>query len=150
MFTVVNWKPQRTHFWTTSKTSVTSHVIDTGDASPVRVPSCSIPSHYVETLHRQSNDHEMASNSIIQWSSPWCAPAVYFPKSNGEMSICVDFVQLNQVSKKELLLCSYHRGPQQKLAGKHAFSKLDLCSAYWQFPMQEQSIEKTAFCLKLG
>ena len=26
------------------------------------------------------------------------------------------------------------------------FSKLDLRSAYWQFPMQERSIEKTAFC----
>ena len=36
-------------------------------------------------------------------------------------------------------------GPQQKLAGKCVFSKLDLCSAYRQFPMQKESIEKTAF-----
>ena len=36
-------------------------------------------------------------------------------------------------------------GPQQKLAGKCVFFKLDLCSAYWQFPMQKESIEKTAF-----
>jgi len=34
--------------------------------------------------------------------------------------------------------------PHQQLAGKHIFSKLDLKSAYWQFPMQEVSIEKTA------
>ena len=32
-----------------------------------------------------------------------------------------------------------------KLAGKCVFSKLHLCSAYWQFPMQKESIEKTAF-----
>ena len=36
-------------------------------------------------------------------------------------------------------------GPQQKLAGKRVFSKIDLRSAYWQFPMQKESIEKTAF-----
>ena len=127
------------------KTSVTSHVIDTGDASPVRVPPRPIPFRYAETVHRQLN--EMASNGIIRpSSSPWCAPAVYVPKSNGELRICVDFVQLNRVSKKNSYPVPRIEGPQQKLAGKHVFSKLDLRSAYWQFPMEEQSIEKTAFC----
>jgi len=38
-------------------------------------------------------------------------------------------------------------GPQQKLASKKVFfSKLYLHSAYWQFPMELASIEKTAFC----
>ena len=127
------------------RTSVISHAIDTGDSSPVRVPPRPIPFRYAERVHRQLN--EMASDGIIRPSkSPWCAPAVYVPKSNGELRICVDFIQLNRVTKKNSYPVPRTEGPQQKLAGKHVFSKLDLHSAYWQFPMQEQSIEKTAFC----
>ena len=35
------------------KTSVTSHVIDTGDASPVRVPPCPILFRHAVKVHRQ-------------------------------------------------------------------------------------------------
>ena len=66
--------------------------------------------------------------------------------SNGEIRICVDFVQLNRLTKKDLYSVPRAEGPQQKLAGKTVFSKLDLRSAYWQFPMDQDSIEKTAFC----
>jgi len=88
-------------------------------------------------------------------NSPWCAPAVYMPKGNGEIRICVDFVQLIQRTKKDSYPVPRAEGPQQKLAGKTlagktAFSKLDLRSAYWQFPMNSDSIEKTAFCLDPG
>ena len=79
-------------------------------------------------------------------TSTWCAPAVYVPKSTGEVRICVDFVKLNQVTKKDSYPVPRPEGPQQRLAGKKVFSKLDLRSAYWQFPMEERSIEKTAFC----
>lgn len=89
----------------------------------------------------------MASEGIIRpSSSPWCAPAVYVPKTNGELRICVDYVQLNRVTKKDSYPVPRADGPQLKLASKRVFSKLDLRSAYWQFPMKEESIEKTAFC----
>ena len=54
------------------KTSVTSHVIDTGDASPVRVPPHPIPFRYAKTVHRQLN--EMASNGITRPSSSLGVP----------------------------------------------------------------------------
>ena len=127
------------------KTTITTHVIDTGDAAPVKVPPRPIPFHYAERVHNQLQ--EMARDGIIRPSnSPWRAPAVYVPKSNGELRICVDFVQLNRVTKKNSYPVPRADGPQQKLSGKCVFSKLDLRSAYWQFPMEEQSIEKTGFC----
>ena len=88
----------------------------------------------------------MADAGIIRPSnSPWCAPAVYVPKANDEVRICVDFVQLNKVTKKDLYPVPRADGPQQKLANKKVFSKIDLKSAYWQFPMHKDSVEKTAF-----
>ena len=89
---------------------------------------------------------EMANAGIIQPSnSPWCAPAVYVPKANGEVRICVDFIQLNKITKKDSYPVPRADGPQQKLANKKVFSKIDLKSAYWQFPMHKDSIKKTAF-----
>jgi len=76
--------------------------------------------------------------------SPWCAPAVYIPKSNGEIRICIDFVQLNIVTKKNPYPVPRTEGQQQKLANKRVFSKIEI--AYWQFPIHEESIEKTKFC----
>ena len=74
------------------QTNVAEHVIDTGDALPTRVPPRPIPFHFAERVQNQLQ--EMAQEGIIRPSnSPWCAPAVYVPKRNGEIRICVDFVQ---------------------------------------------------------
>jgi len=56
----------------------------------------------------------------------------------------IDFVQLDHVTK---FFYPVHRAdrPQEKLAGRCVFSKLDLRSAYWQFPMEEKYIEKQHF-----
>ena len=127
------------------QTNVTKHIIDTVEATPIKVPPRQIPFHYADKVHAQLQD--MALEGIIRPStSPWCAPAVYVPKTTGEVRICVDFVKLNQVTKKDSYPVPRPEGPQQRLAGKKVFSKLDLRSAYWQFPMEEGSIEKTAFC----
>ena len=130
------------------RTNVAKHVIDTGDAPPVKLPSCPILFHYAEQVQSQLKD--MAKEGTIKPSnSPWCTPAVYVPKSNGEVRICVDFVQLYKATKKDSYPVPRDDGPQQKLANKKIFSKIDLRSAYWQFPMSEESIEKTVFCLAL-
>ena len=98
-------------------------------------PPWQIPFHYADKVRAQLDD--MVKEGIIHPStSPWWAPAVYIPKNSGEIRICVDFVQLNKVTKKESYPVPQSEGPQQKLAGKRVFSKLDLKSAYWQFPMQ--------------
>lgn len=126
-------------------TTVAQHVIETGDAAPVKVPPRPIPFHYADRVHKQLQ--EMAQEGIIRRSnSPWCAPAVYVPKNSGEIHICVDFIQLNKVTKKDAYPVPRAEGPQQRLSNKRVFSKIDLRSAYWQFPMSPDSIEKTAFC----
>ena len=107
------------------QTNVTKHIIDTVEATPIKVPPRQIPFHYADKIHAQLQD--MALEGIIRPStSPWCAPAVYVPKATGEVRICVDFVKLNQVTKKDSYPVPRPEGPQQRLAGKKVFSKLDL------------------------
>jgi len=66
------------------QTNVTQHMIDTGDAAPIKVPPWQIPFHYAERVHAQLQD--MAREGIISPSiSPWCAPVVYVPKSTENM-----------------------------------------------------------------
>ena len=96
------------------RTTIAEHVIETGEASPVKVPARPIPFHYMERVHNQLQ--EMAQEGIIRRSnSPWCAPAVYVPKSNGEIRICVDFVQLNKVTKRMLIQYLERRVPSKDL-----------------------------------
>ena len=123
-------------------TNITQHLIDMGDYPPVEVPPRPIPFHFVDWIQQQLAD--MAQEGIIRPSSiPWCAPAVYVPKPNGEICICVDFVQLNHQTKKDSYPVPKADRPHQCLEGKSVFSKLDLRSAYWQFPMHKSSIEET-------
>ena len=120
------------------KTTITEHTMKTGEALPIKVPPRPIPFHYADRVHQQLQ--EMTQEGIIRPStSPWCAPAVYVPKPSGEIRICVDYVQLNSVTKKDSYPVPRAEGPQQKLAGSPSL-------IYWQFPMEPQSIEKTAFC----
>jgi len=118
--------------------AVTDHVIGTGDALPIKVPPRPIPFHFAECVHKQFKD--TVSEGIIRPSnSPWCVS-----QANGEIHICDDFTQLNKVSKKDTYPAPRTEGPQQKFTNKQVFSKIDLKSTYWQFPMNETSIEKTA------
>ena len=93
------------------ETNVTEHTIDTGDAAPIRIPARQILFHYANKVHAQLED--MVKEGIIRPStSPWCAPAVYVPKSSGEIRICVDFIQLNKVTKKDSYPIPRSEGPQ--------------------------------------
>lgn len=110
------------------KTDTTKHIIDTGEAQPVKVLSRTVPFHYKEQVHTQLQ--EMERDGIIRpSSSPWRFPAVYVPKDNGEIRICVDYVQLNKVTKKDSYPVPRADRSQQILADKKVFSKLDLRSA---------------------
>ena len=102
------------------KTTVAEHFIDTGNVTPVKIPPRPIPFHIQNESINKLED--MAKEGIIRPSnSPWCAPAVYVPKSNGEIRICVDFVQLNRPTKKDSYPVPRAEGSQQKLAGKSLF-----------------------------
>ena len=92
----------------------------------------------------------MLQDGIIRPSkSPWASPLHVVPKKSG-WRVVGDYRLLNDVTLKD----KYSLPPLQdfsaKLAGCTVFSKVDLTSAYFQIPLDEESMAKTAVTTPFG
>lgn len=132
-----------------STTTVTQHVINTGDAKPIKLPPYRVARQH-EKFIREEIEQLLKNGQIEKSSSPWSFPVVVVLKKDGSLRFCIDYRKLNSVTKKdgypvpnvgELLDC---------LHGSTVFSTLDLASGYWQVMVSEEDCEKTAFVTKYG
>ena len=93
----------------------------------------------------------MLENDIIEPAKgPWASPIVLVTKKDGSTRFCVDFRQLNSVTRKDA-----HPIPRidESLDALHEacwFSTLDLASGYWQVGVVAEDREKTAFSTPFG
>ena len=128
--------------------SVASHGIDTGDAKPINMG----PRRASAAQRKVISEHidSMIKAGIIEPSrSPWAAPVLLVPKPTIDgilkWRFCVDYRNLNAVTKKEVYALPRIDDCLDGLGGKQWFSTLDMASGYFQVPMEESSKEKTAF-----
>ena len=110
-------------------TGIVEHVIDTGDAPPVKVPPCSIPLHFTTGTVCMNNYRKWQKKEFSDQTTAHGVPLQ--PRVNEEIRMC-GLCELNRTPRIN--------GPQQKLDHKQVFSPKS--SAYWQFCMSEASIEK--------
>ena len=87
---------------------------------------------------------------IRESSSPYNSPIMMVTKKNGSIRFCVDYRQLNKVTKKSKYPLTNPYSCFEKLHASFYFTSLDLVSAYWSIPMTEEDKEKTAFTLRSG
>ncbi|GFX73383.1 hypothetical protein TNCV_1470031 [Trichonephila clavipes] len=93
----------------------------------------------------------MKNNDVIEpSSSPWASPIVLVRKKNGSTRFCVDYRQLNDVTKKDSYPLPRIDETLDTLTGNTWFSILDLKSRYWQVELNPDDKEKTAFTTGLG
>ena len=133
---------------TLGKTSDAYHYIH-ASGNPVKVPLRHVPAHYCTEVMQQLET--MLDLGIITHSkSPWMAPAVFVPKTSGQLRICVDYRDLNKRTTKDSYLLALQDEVQNRLAGSTIYSTLDLHSGYWLLPVNPADREKTAFCPGAG
>ncbi|GBN88735.1 Transposon Ty3-G Gag-Pol polyprotein [Araneus ventricosus] len=80
----------------------------------------------------------------------WYAPVVIVPKSDGNVRICVDLVELNKNVMREPHPLPKAEYSLNLLAGAKLFSKLNANSGFWQIPLDKKSSYLTTFITPFG
>ena len=131
------------------ETNLTQFQIETGNATPKRQPVRRIPFAVREEVNDQL-DRMMSSGVIQPSNSPWASPIVLVRKRDGSMRFCVDYRQLNSLTKKDTFPLPRIDDLLDQLGKAQFFSTLDLASGYWQIRMAPEAQEKTAFVTHRG
>ncbi len=129
-------------------TDLVKHEIDTGNAPPVK----SAPRRMAD-MQRKVADEEiekMLQGVIEPSDSPWASPVVLVKKKDGSTRFCVDYRQLNEVTRKDAYPLPNISETLDTLGGAQFFSTLDLTSGYWQVEMEENDKKKMAFVTRRG
>lgn len=137
------------HFPSTGKQTIgmtdqVMHVIDTGDANPIK------QRHYTMSPVRQKLVEEeldrMLELKVVEPSkSPWSSPIVLLDKPDGSRRFCINFKALNAVTKPDAYPLPKVTNILDRLRDARYLSSLDIKSAFWQIPLDPASKEKTAF-----
>ena len=122
---------------------------------PIRLEEGAKPSHVKPYRFTETQRNEM-KEQVVQllqkgWirpsSSPWGAPVLLVPKKDGTWRFCVDFRNLNAVTVRDSFPLPRIDDLLHKVGQARIFSKMDMQSGFHQVPMEELSVETTAFSL---
>ena len=93
----------------------------------------------------------MESHGIICHSkSSWSSLLHMVEKFDGSWRPCGDYRRLNLVTKRDMYPPPHMKDLSAQQAGKMVFSKLDLRKGYYQVPVAQQDIPKTAVITPFG
>ena len=125
------------------------HEINTGNAKPIKIPARRRVWSQAELIENEIV--KMLESGVIRKSnSPWAAPVVMVDKPDGSKRMCVDFRELNKITLKDAYPAPHIEESIDPLSKATFISTLDLLSGYWQTPLREEDMCKTAFTTPSG
>ena len=131
------------------RTDVVTHNIDTGDGRPIRQAWRRHPPLNQEAISQHVRG--MLEQGVIEPArSPWAANVVLAKKKDGSLRCCVDYRQLNNLTKKDAYPLPRTDACLDAMSGATWFSTFDLRSSYHQVGVDERDMDKTAFICREG
>ncbi|KAL5491297.1 hypothetical protein EMCRGX_G016559 [Ephydatia muelleri] len=111
----------------------------------------SIAKQLVDKVAEGVTDNEKDElQQLLLNQGAWSSPVVLVKKKDGSTRFCVDFRQLNAVTKKDAQPLPRIDETLDVLGSARWFSCLDLTSGYWQVEVAPEDREKTAFVTPYG
>ena len=132
------------------KAGVIEHKIDlTADDRPIRCKPYPLP--YTKRGEIREEIKNMMDIGILrESSSPYASPLVVVKKKDGSNRMCVDYQKLNLVTVTDLAPMTTAENLFGKLGKCQYYATIDLSNGYWQIPVAEEDIHKTAFVTSNG
>ena len=135
--------------WDLGWTDIVTHSIDTGDHKPFRQPMRRYPPAHLKAIDEHLRD--MSQQGVIEpASSPWASNIVLAKKKDGTYRCCIDFRQLNNITRKDAYPLPRTDTCLDAMCGSKWFSTFDLRSGFHQVSMSEEDSDKTAFVTRRG
>jgi hypothetical protein len=104
----------------------------------------------VEMQELSNQLQELLDKGFIRPSfSPWGAHVMFVKKKDGSFRMCIDYRELYKLTIKNRYPLPRIDDLFDQLQGSTYFSKIDLLSGYHQLRVQEESIPRTAFTLRV-
>ena len=119
------------------------------DTKPVHQPIYKLSPLELEEAKKQI-EYMLEHGFIRPSESPWGAPVLFAPKKDGGLRFCIDYRWLNKKTIRNRYPLLLPEEMMDRLGGARVFSKIDLKSGYWQVPIREEDIPKTAFRTRWG
>jgi thymidylate kinase len=133
------------------------HVIDTGDAAPIKQRYYKLPHQKQEQLKAHVEEW-LKLGLCFPSSSPWASPLHIVPKKNGDTRPVIDFRKLNDCTKKDAYPLPRIDDILHNIGTARYFSCGDLFQGYFQIPLAgadggpdpHNTIDKSSFITPFG
>lgn len=126
-------------------TALVEHTIET-DSPPIKQRYYPVSPIVQENINK-AVDELLAEGIIEPSASAWSSPILIVKKKDGSYRFVVDFRKLNRVTKRDSYPIPYISSILDKLRNAKYLTSLDIRSAYFQVPLEENSKPFTAFTI---